>query len=407
MTTTEMVTAMRLSGAAAGSYRAHLDQLGPLPDVPAHRLIAMTADAGLTGRGGAAFPTGRKLASVSEHGRAVVVANGAEGEPASSKDRALLGQAPHLVLDGLALAARAVGATSAYLYAPADLLDGKVRTALKERRDAVRVRTVASADTFISGQESAVVSAINGYEALPASQPPPVYQRGVGGRPTLVQNVETLAHLALLARYGVDWFRQVGSHEEPGTRLVTVSGAVRSPGVYEIPGGTALGDLVDHAGGGAEPLQALLIGGYHGGWVPWSDRMAALPHARAALGPYDASPGAGVVIALGASHCGLQAGADIAAYLAGQSARQCGPCLNGLPAVAGHLTTLAAGRADARTVHELERIVGLVEGRGACNHPDGTARLVRSTMRAFAAEVDLHLAGRCSVGPLRPRGGRR
>lgn len=397
MTTTETATAVRLSGAAASTYRAHLDQLGPLPDLSSGDLITMTADAGLTGRGGAAFPTARKLASVRDGGRPVVVANGAEGEPASSKDRALLVQAPHLVLDGLALAARAVGARQAYLYAPADLLQGRIATALLERKDAVPVRTVAAPDTFVSGQESAVVAAINGREALPASQPPAVYQRGVGGRPTLVQNVETLAHLALLARYGVGWFRQVGAPDEPGTRLVTVSGAVQAPGVYEVPTGSPLSDLVDAAGGGAGPLQALLIGGYHGGWVPWNDTTTALPHSRAALDHFDAGPGAGVVIALGADQCGLQAGAGVAAYLAGQSARQCGPCLNGLPAVSGHLTRLAKRRGDARTVRELNRICGLVVGRGACHHPDGTARLVRSTMRTFAGEVDLHLAGRCTA----------
>jgi NADH:ubiquinone oxidoreductase subunit F (NADH-binding) len=398
MTTTEAVSVLRLSGAAAADHRTHLAQVGPLPDLSGPALVDLAAAAGLTGRGGAAFPTGRKLASVREHGRGVVVANGAEGEPASSKDRALLGRSPHLVLDGLALAARAVGATRAYLYAPADLLQGPIAGALRERRDAVRVHTLASADTFVAGQESAVVAAINGHEPKPTTQPPAVYQRGVDGRPTLVQNVETLAHLALLARHGAGWFRQVGSPDDPGTRLVTVSGAVRSPGVYEVAGGSALGDLVDRAGGEAGAVQALLIGGYHGGWVPWTAQTAALPHSRTALAPFDAGPGAGVVIALAADQCGLQAGAGIAAYLAGQSARQCGPCLNGLPAVAGHLSRLARRRGDARTVRELRRITGLLDGRGACHHPDGTARLVRSTMRTFAAEVDLHLAGRCSAG---------
>jgi NADH:ubiquinone oxidoreductase subunit F (NADH-binding) len=370
-------------------------------------LIALATAAGLTGRGGAAFPVGRKLAAVQAGGRGVVVANGAEGEPASSKDRALLAQAPHLVLDGLALAARAVGATRAYLYGPADLLEGRVAEALRERRDDVRVRTVGAAHTFVSGESSAVVAAIHGQRPVPMSTPPSVHQRGVDGRPTLVQNVETLAQLALVARYGAEWFRGLGTRDEPGTRLLTVSGAVRSPGVYEATGGTPLGSILDLAGGSALPVQALLVGGYHGGWVPWTAATAALPHSRAALAPYGAHPGAGVVVALGSDRCGVQAGAEIAAYLAGQSSGQCGPCVNGLPAVAGQLERLAAGRATPRVVRELHRVAGLVEGRGACHHPDGTARFVRSTLATFAAEVELHLAGRCSVAGYSGWSGRR
>jgi NADH:ubiquinone oxidoreductase subunit F (NADH-binding) len=404
VTTTENPTTGRLTAAAADTYRAHLDVLGPLPAVSGAQLIAMTTAAGLTGRGGAAFPVGRKLAAVQAGGRGVVVANGAEGEPASSKDRALLAQAPHLVLDGLALAARAVGATSAFLYAPRDLLDGRVAGALRERRDDIAVRTVEAVHTFVSGQSSAVVAAINGARPVPTTTPPSMHRHGVDGRPTLVQNVETLAELALLARYGPDWFRALGTSDEPGTRLLTISGAVRSPGVYEVAGGTALGSVLDLAGGVAAPVQALLVGGYHGGWVPWNATTATLPHSRAALAPYGADPGAGVVVALSSARCGVQAGAEIAAYLAGQSAGQCGPCVNGLPAVAEQLARLAAGRATPSAVRELHRIVGLVEGRGACHHPDGTARLVRSTLATFAGEVELHLGGRCSAaGP----GGRR
>lgn len=407
MTTTADPTTRRLTGAAASTFRAHLDLLGPLPALDGSRLIAMTAAAGLTGRGGAAFPVGRKLAAVQAAGRGVVVGNGAEGEPASSKDRALLAQAPHLVLDGLALTARAVGAARAYLYAPQDLLDGPIARALRERRDDVRVRTVEAVDTFVAGQSSAVVAAINGSRPVPTMAPPYVHQRGVGGRPTLVQNVETLAQLALLARYGPEWFRGVGTSDEPGTRLVTVSGEVRSPGVYEVAGGTALASVLDLAGGISTPVQALLIGGYHGAWVPWNSATTTLPYARAALARYGADPGAGAVVALSAARCGVRAGAEIAEYLAGQSAGQCGPCVNGLPAVAEQLARLAAGRTGPSAVRELRRIVGLVEGRGACHHPDGTARFVRSTLAIFGYEVDLHLAGRCSApGPSRWNGRR-
>lgn len=390
----------RLLGAVADDLRAHEELLGALPDVSGEALVRAVAAAGLTGRGGAAFPTARKLATVAAGGRAVVVGNGAEGEPGSSKDRVLLTHAPHLVLDGLVLAARAVGATAAWLYAPADLLDSTVGAALAQRRDRdhLRVRLFPAPDTFIAGQETAVVAALNGGRAVPTISPPAVFQRGVDGRPTLVQNVETLAQLALVARHGADWFRSAGTDDEPGTRLVTVSGAVRRPGVYEVAGGTALGDLTWVAGGFTEPVQALLVGGYHGGWVPCTPANARLGLTRTALAPWDAAPGAGIVIALPTRRCGLQAGAEITAYLAGQNAGQCGPCRNGLPTLANHLAALAGGRATAATVTEIERVTRLVDGRGACHHPGGTVRLVRSTLRAFAADVDRHLAGRCTAG---------
>lgn len=171
-----------LLAAAAPGYAEHLRLLGPLPPLTGEQAIALVQASGLTGRGGAGFPTSRKLAAVAAGRTAVVVANGAEGEPASSKDRVLLTTAPHLVLDGLAVAVLATGATNAYLYAPADLLDGLV-PALRERRDPVPVQPVRAPGTFVAGQETAVVAAVDGRPALPRTAPPAVFDRGVRGGP--------------------------------------------------------------------------------------------------------------------------------------------------------------------------------------------------------------------------------
>ena len=397
-------TPMRLLDATAPTFAAHLARLGPLPAADGALIRAAVTDSGLSGRGGAGFPTGRKLATVAAGGRSVVVANGAEGEPASAKDRHLLRAAPHLVLDGLQVAAKAAGATKAYVYARADLLRDVIEPALHERRDPVAVRAVMAPDAFLSGEESAVVAAVQGRRAVPTTTPPRVFERGVGGRPTLVQNVETLAHLGLIARFGPAWFRSVGTPDEPGTRLVTVSGAVALPGVYEVPGGTTLGHVLSSAGGVSGPVQAVLVGGYHGGWVPNSPGDAHLTMTRASLAPYEAAPGAGVVMALAGSVCGLRAGADIAAYLSGQGARQCGPCRNGLPALASTLHELAYGRPSPGLVGEVERVSALVANRGACHHPAGTVRVVRSTLRTFRAEVSHHLHGRCTAAEASTRG---
>jgi NADH:ubiquinone oxidoreductase subunit F (NADH-binding) len=233
-----------------------------------------------------------------------------------------------------------------------------------------------------------VVAHLSGRRAVPGDNLRRVTEVGVHGAPTLVQNVETLAHLALVARYGPAWYR-------PGTFLTTVGGAVRAPGVYEAPLGVPLGRLLDLAGGAAAPLQAVLVGGYHGVWVPAD---LGLRVSREGLAAYGGSPGAGVVIALPASACGLVASARIVGYLAGQSAGQCGPCLNGLPRMADALVRLARRDASPDLPATLARLGQLVTGRGACAHPDGTARFVGSTLRAFAAEVDAHLAGRCTSG---------
>lgn len=395
---TGAAAAPRVSGllaARAADRREHLDRVGPLPRLDAGQLLSAVADARLTGRGGGHFPTARKLALVAGSRNAIVVGNAAEGEPASSKDRVLLGEAPHLVLDGLALAGRIVGVRQTFLAGPADLLDGVVAGALAERRD--RVRLVDVPEGFVTGQETAVVAAALGRPPKPAMLTGPLVAEGLDGRPALVLNVETLAHLALIARFGAAWWRSRGVPDDPGTRLVTISGAVQWPGVWEARGGSTLEDIVTAAGGATEPLQALLVGGYHGGWVPWHREAAERRFTREALQPYHAGPGAGVVVALPARSCGLRAAAGVAAYLAGESAGQCGPCRNGLPAIAGHLDTLAHGRSTQKTVAELHRLGDVVDGRGACRHPDGTARFVRSTLHTFAREVEHHLAGSCTA----------
>jgi NADH:ubiquinone oxidoreductase subunit F (NADH-binding) len=355
-------------------------------------IIAMAREAGITGRGGAGFPVWRKLAAVAGAGRpAVVIGNAAEGEPASGKDRALLAAAPELILDGLQLAARATGAAAAHLYAPVSA-HGPLRAVLAGR-GGLPVALTAAPDAFVSGEESAAVAAVTGRGAVPADKRIRITESGVGGAPTLVQNVETLAHLALICRYGPGWFRTAGTADEPGTFLATVSGAVHRPGaVVEAGYGVRLGDLIAAAGGPATRLQAVLVGGYHGGWVPADPGLSV---SRAGLAAYGASPGAGVVVALPAASCGLAESARIATHLARESAGQCGPCVNGLPRMAQTLADLALRRIRPGLAGEVDRLARLVSGRGACRHPDGTARLVLSTMRAFEADVAAHLSGRC------------
>jgi NADH:ubiquinone oxidoreductase subunit F (NADH-binding) len=395
------------------SWSHHLDRYGPLPPLAGHRasLIAEVERSGLTGRGGAGFPTAVKLQAVAPGRSPVVVANGTEGEPASAKDKVLMTHNPHLVIDGVVAALAATGAdegivaVSGHARSAADALTA----ALAERRtDSRRIRLVPLPDRFVAGEESALVNFLNGGEAKPTFTPPRPFQRGVDGRPTLVQNVETLANLGLIARYGAAWFREAGTPDEPGTALASVGGAVRRPGVVEVELGTPLRQIVERCGGLTAPARALLVGGYFGTWIDAADSLD-LPLSNASLRPLGASLGARTLVVLPHGTCGVAESARVARYLAGESAGQCGPCVFGLPAVAQALESIAAAAADARSAFErLPRLSAQIARRGACGHPDGAVRFVESAIRVFADEVELHLAGRCSAThsePLLPIGG--
>jgi NADH:ubiquinone oxidoreductase subunit F (NADH-binding) len=263
------------------------------------------------------------------------------------------------------------------------------------RRSRVQVMTLEGG--FVAGQESALVSQINGRPAIPGDPLVPVFRRGVDERPTLVLNAETLAQLALVARFGATWFRSLGLDDDPGTFLATISASnptvMAHPGVLEVPRGTPLREVLRAGDTDLTRVAAVLVGGYHGAWVPAT--ALDVPLARPALAAFGATPGAGVLHVLDHDTCPLRMAATVAGYLAGQSARQCGPCVNGLPRMASTLQRLASPGAPAGLVAEVDRLRLLVNGRGACAHPDGTARFVASTMRVFSDHVDDHLNGTC------------
>jgi NADH:ubiquinone oxidoreductase subunit F (NADH-binding) len=385
-------------GAAPVDLRAHVARYGAFrhPGGPG-RIIAEVQASGLTGRGGAAFPAYRKLAAAAGSKPAPVVAgNGAEGEPASSKDSVLLWVSPHLVLDGLQIAAEVAGSRTAVLYVRRNQrLQRRLALAISERAavgmDTATTELREAPDRFLAGEESALASQLTGRPALPRYRLVRGLPRMGSGQPVLVQNVETLAHLALIARFGADWFRTAGTVDEPGSMLATLHLPGGPARVTEVPLGVPLADLI----GFGPSVPAVLVGGYHGAWLP-AAQAARLPLANGALRPLGATVGAGVVAALPADRCGLAETARVARYLALESAGQCGPCFNGLPRIAAALGHLAGPRPDPRARADLERWAGLVEGRGACHHPDGSVRFVRSALRVFAAEAGLHERGRCS-----------
>ena len=396
----------------AATLREHSARFGPLPWHTGrgsnHDLLDEIAAAGLTGRGGAGFPTATKMRAVAaRRGPAVVVANGMESEPASEKDQALLARAPHLVLDGISVAAEAVGAAEAHLCLPRtrDWLVDTMLAAVEERQQAGTDRIAIAVHElphhYVSSEETALVHWLNGGEAKPTSTPPRPFERGVGKRPTLIDNVETLAHVALIARYGAAWFREAGAGDATGTTLTTVTGAVSRPGVYEVEAGTRVGEILELAGL-HEGSEAVLLGGYFGTWHDIAV-VADLPFTAAGLRPAGGAPGAGVLFALPAGACGLAEAARIMRYLASQGAQQCGPCIFGLPAIADDLAQLAAGRPEGDPLSRMHRRFGVISGRGACRHPDGAVRMAASAVRTFGADAHAHARRRPCLAAHRGR----
>ncbi len=388
--------------AGTESYAAHVARLGPLPQ-GTRALIDVIERSDLRGKGGAGFPAAVKWRAVASQrvGNPVVLANGGEGEPLSRKDRTLMEQRPHLVIDGALLAAGAVGAREVVLYVGADHT-GAIRAmqrAAGERPAAERelLRVVSAPVRYVSGEETAAVNFVNTGIALPTSIPPRPYERGIDGRPTLVQNVETLAHAALIARSGDAWFRSLGVGGASGTTLISIGGAVPQTMLIEAPQGTTVTDAVNAAGGLTAETEAVLLGGYFGSWIPASTAWGLVIDAEGLrAGGY--SLGCGVMAVLPAGRCGVVETAKILAYLAHESARQCGPCTFGLRAIAAATGRVAALTAADGDLDHIKRWAGLLVGRGACRHPDGAAGLLGSALRVFADEFQRHAEHRrCSV----------
>lgn len=394
-----------LAGVAAGpGLAAHREQYGALPGVEVDTLLdTLLAALGrlrVRGRGGAAFPFEVKLRTAAERSgrgrrRPVVVVNLSEGEPASAKDSALALMRPHLVLDGAVATAYALGARELHVVVPQDrpLVGASVRAALAERSDRLRTEVHVAASRFVAGQARAVLELMAGRPNLPVTAWSPEAVAGHRGRPTLLSNAETWAQVGLLVLGGEERYAGTGTPDEPGTTLLTlVTPSGPAPEVVEVGFGTPWADVLPASWSG----RPLLVGGFHGAWAPW----AALAGGRVSVDAMRAAGTplrAGVVLAPG--ECPVTFTARVVDYLAAQSARRCGPCLHGLPALATAVHAVADGGPVVGEVGRVEALAATVTGRGACAHPDGTARLVRSMLAAFPAEVALHGSGRCTGVP--------
>ncbi|WP_067811526.1 NADH-quinone oxidoreductase subunit NuoF family protein [Actinomadura kijaniata] len=413
MTSTSTITVSNLGGPRLTLGFDRFDRLdlerhqavhGKLRTPLLDEIVKAAEQVGMRGRGGAGFPFARKLMAVAARvvhpsadqtdllpgegaddrlpgEDAVVVVNGAEGEPGSFKDKVLLTRAPHLVLDGAQIAATALGTQRIVVAVENDEAARSVRAAITERRMPARV--VRLTERFISGESGSVVRAINGDVPIPFGVKVRAAESGVDGCPTLLSNTETFAQLAVLTSLGPDLYASVGTEDEPGTTLLTVGGTQ----VVEAPYDTPLTAVLEYCGVPAG--QGVLVGGYHGMWLdPPAVRRARL--SGKGMRAVGGTVGAGIVLPLPEGTCPLGEVTRIASYLAAQSAGQCGPCRMGLPDVVRALNALTEG---AASVEDVRRAAAVGMGRGACGHPDGTARFVLSAMDAFAADIAEHRYG--------------
>jgi NADH:ubiquinone oxidoreductase subunit F (NADH-binding) len=397
--TTTTVTLPRVLHAASGrplTLREHEATFGAVPSTDA--LFEELEGSGLMGRGGAGFATSKKvelLRNIRGHHKIVVV-NAMEGEPVGHKDRTLLSTNPHLVLDGAQALASLIGARriNVCVSRKESEIIHNVQRALHERElrgTGPTFELHTPPWRYVAGEESALIHWLNDNQSMPQYRPTRPHISHVGHSPALVVNAETNAHVGLISRFGARWFREIGTEQSPGSTLVAVSGALNRPVVLEVPLGTPLRTMLHDAGADPNP-QALLIGGYGGAWLAGEHVDTAF--CNEALRPLGASVGAGILVVVPKDACGLSETHRIVEWMANESARQCGPCAFGLPAIAKDLSTLLRGSHDARAV--LARMTGrcsVIEGRGACRHPDGVVRVVRSALQVFSSHVEAHVNG--------------
>jgi NADH-quinone oxidoreductase subunit F len=363
---------------------------------------AEVAVAGLRGRGGAAFPLWTKWeAALAQPGPRVVVVNGAEDEPGSLKDRFLLATRPEIVLDGALCTALALDADRIILYINEEA-DGPLRSADTTISAAsglvpgIQLDVMAAPAAYVAGEDSCAVEFIEtgDRKARPRAKPPFPAEAGVGGRPTVVGNAETMAHVALVARHGAEWFRQIGTPEYPGTMLVTLPAECARPGVYEVPTGTALADVLEHCGGGpaGAPFRAAQVGGPAAGWLVAGDFDAALaPEAMAARGTM---LGCAAVRLLTEERCAVDAVAEVEAFFAAESCGKCPLCRAETQFFAKATAGLAGGKGV--TEAQLDKAMELAEmARTAtdCALARFPAPPLRSGRDRFPDDFAAHLRG--------------
>jgi NADH:ubiquinone oxidoreductase subunit F (NADH-binding) len=400
----------------AGAWEAYRKAVETLtPDA----VISVVSESGLRGRGGGSFPTGykwRDCASQPE-ARRYVVANGFEADPGARVDRTLMERDPHAVLEGVAIAAWSVGAGEAIIVVSSSAAEAaaRLRQAIDEAEDAGYIGTGATlagrpltvevrelSGSFVVGEETVLLRALEDKRAQPDQRPPYPSRSGLWGKPTLVNNVKTLAAVPWIISHGAGAHASVGTADDPGTTLVQLGGAVRKPGIAEVPLGTSIGDILDGPGGFVQgSLKAVLVGGPTGGFLP-PDALDT-PLEQAALLEAGALTGSGTLLALNESACIVDVAALMTRYLNDEACGKTIPCRIGTRRLSELGAAVCSGHArpgDAELMGDLSRDI---RDAALCGLEANASNPLLSGMRYFAPEFEDHIVrGLCAAGVCRP-----
>ncbi|MGO8928601.1 MAG: NAD(P)H-dependent oxidoreductase subunit E [Limisphaerales bacterium] len=387
--------------------------------LPPEEIITTIERSGLRGRGGAGFPTGQKWRMVRQQSveTKYVICNGDEGDPGAFMDRMILESFPYRVIEGLAIAAVAVGAHDAIFYVrheyPQALRRVKAALAECERRGwlgarllgsdySLRISVKEGAGAFVCGEETALIASVEGRRGMPRLRPPFPAQSGLWGKPTLINNVETLAVVPWIIRHGGEAFAGIGTKTSKGTKVFSLAGKVRRAGLIEIPMGTTLRQIVEEIGGGVaagRTFKAVQIGGPSGGCVP--ARLADTPVDYESLRDVGAIMGSGGMVVLDDTACMVDIARYFLQFTQNQSCGKCTFCRIGTKRMLELLDLLCAGRANRTHLQELEQLAPQVAQGSLCGLGKTAPNPVLTTLRYFRDEYEAHLQGRCPAGKCR------
>jgi len=377
-------------------------------------LIREIDESGLRGRGGAGFPTGKKWAITQECSEQphYVVLNGGEDEPGSKKDRLLMENLPHLVIEGVILASYAVGASKAYLYINSQYKTARdsMAQALMEAQEAgywgekilgsnfsLDIVFVAAPPNYVAGEDSAALEVIEDKQPLPRQKPPFPATVGLFGKPTAVNNVETLANVPPIIANGAKWYRSFGTPESPGTMIFSLNDEVNRPGIYELPFGSSLRSLIEECGGGVKDgkaIKAILPGGPSSAFLPADKIDLPLDHNSVRAG--GSSIGCGVVRIVTEGTCIVEEILRIADFFAAESCGQCPACRMETNTLAAMLKKVQQGQGGQLLLEQFSKIISFNKGKGFCNLINMPGPPIESALRLFRSDFEFHLAnGRC------------
>jgi NADP-reducing hydrogenase subunit HndC len=376
--------------------------------------------AGLRGRGGGGFATGKKWAIAAHQvdGERFIVCNADEGDPGAFMDRSVLEGDPHRVLEGILIGAYAIGAQHAFIYCRAEypLAIRRLEIAMAQARlygllgpnilgtgKDLHVEIVQGAGAFVCGEETAMISSIEGKRGMARNKPPYPAAHGFHGHPTCVNNVETFANVPLILANGVDWFRGVGTPNNAGTKIFSLSGKVRNTGLVEVPMGITLNELLHDIGGGAPEgsvIKAAQTGGPSGGCIP-ADRMST-PVDYETLRKLGGMMGSGGLVVTDSGTCMVNFAKFFLGFTQHESCGKCIPCREGTKRMLEILERITDGKGKREDMDELRHLAAVIARTSACGLGQSAPQPVVSTLRYFEHEYISHIVdNRCMAGVCR------